>query len=93
MSVDDGPHHENRLDDVGRAIDVRRAYDLHVAGCADIRNFGHQRGDILIYVGSQDSLDHEDVRPSLNRLDNPQIIDVSVLIEVEVGEHIGGVVD
>lgn len=34
VSVDDGPHHENRLDDVGRAVDVGRAYDLHVAGCA-----------------------------------------------------------
>lgn len=85
VGVDDGPDHENGLDDIGRPVDVGRSDDLDVAGCGHVGDLGDEGGYVLIYVGSQDRLDHEHVRSSLNCLDNPQIIDISVLIEVEVG--------
>lgn len=63
-----------------------------MAGGADGGDLGNQGCDVLIYVRSEYGLDYKYVGPSLYGLDNPQIIDISVLVEVEIGKHVGGVV-
>lgn len=60
--------------------------------CLDRRHFRHDRGHVLIYVGGKDGLNHENVCVALDGFHHSQIIDVTVTVEVEVAEHIRGVI-
>ena len=57
------------------------------------RHFGDHRGHILEDVVGQHGLDDKHVGIALNRLHDAQVIDIAVTVEVEVAEHIGGIVD
>lgn len=91
MPVDDRGGIIYRLDDVVRPIYIGRSYHLDVS-VVDTLHLRYERGDILIYVVCKHGLYHEDVRVSFNGLHHPEIIHVAVVIEVQVGEHIRGVV-
>lgn len=83
---------EHGLDDEIGAVDVRCANDLNVcSGGAVVLT--HERCHILINVGSQDSLDHEHMVMTLQSLHHAEIIDVTVVVEIEVGEHVGVIVE
>ncbi len=92
MRVNRRSRDENRLYDVAVAVDVGRTYDLHMAGSVDSGNLSHYSGHILIDVGSQDCLDEEHMSVVLDHFEDSEIIHISVAVEVEVGQHVGTVV-
>lgn len=61
-----------------------------VGEAVDLR---HEGRDILIDILSEDGLDQEDVGIALDGLEDTEIIHISVSVEVQVVEDVGGVVD
>ncbi len=88
VCVDYRPYYEYGLDDKGRTINVRCADNLDVAGGTDAGNLGDQGRNVLIHIGSQHCLDNENVGSAVHGLDDTQIIHISVLVEIEIGEHV-----
>ena len=77
----------HRLDDIARTIDVRRTDDLYVLRSK--AHLHHDGGNILIDVGSQNRLDEQHMVAAFDGLKHAQIVDVTVVVEVEVGDHVG----
>lgn len=92
VRVDKGPGVVDRLDDVVGAVEVGRTDDLDTCGL-DAGELGYEGGDILIDVVTEDGLDEEDVGPAFEGLEHAEVIHVSVTVEVEVGQHVAGVVE
>lgn len=82
------PCNEYGLDDERRTVNVRRADNLDVAGGTDVGHLGDHSRHVLIHVGIEHGLNHENVGSAVHCLQNAQIIHISVLVEVEIGEHI-----
>lgn len=82
----------NRLDDVVRTVDVRTAYDFHMV-CGVAWHLGNNGGHILIYVLVKHSLYDEYMGGAVQGLEHAQIIHISVVVEVQVGEHVGRIVE
>lgn len=81
-----------RLYDIVRTKDVRRTYYLYMVS-ASARYLGNDGRNVLEYVWSEHGLDHEDVVVALYDLHHAEIINIAVSVEVQVGDHVGGVVD
>lgn len=91
MLDDERPSVEDRLDDVGLAVDVRSSDYLHIV-FVEAGDLDDKGGHVLEDIHAKDILDHEDMRPSSDRLHNTEIVDIAVEVEVQVGEHVGRVV-
>ena len=72
----------NRFNDIVHTVDVRRAYNLNIR--RGITHLHYQRGNILIDVSCQHGLDEQHMVVALDGLQHAQVIDISVVIEVEV---------
>lgn len=83
--------YKNRTDNVVGAIDVRAADHFHIifAGAGDLRD---KCGDVLEDVRGKASLDHIYVVVSLAAFHHTQVIHESVTVEVQIGKHVGGIV-
>lgn len=92
MGQDDRPLDEDRAHDVGRAVDVRCSdnLDVVVVVAGVLHHYG---GDVLIDVPGEDCLDDEDVVAALYGLKDTEVVDVAVVVQVQVGDYVGGVVD
>ncbi len=77
--------------DVVRTVDVRAAYDFHMV-CGVTRHFRNHGGHILINVLVKHSLNDEHMGGAVQGLEHAQIIHISVVVEVQVGEHVLGIV-
>ena len=77
---------EHGLYDVVGAVDVRCTYNLNVCLCG-AAVLAYECCYVLEHVGCEASLDHEHVIVAFNRLHDTQVIYVTVIVEVEVGEH------
>lgn len=76
------------LNDIIGAIDIGSTYNLDTGigvDCGYLRNEG---GYVLIHIVGEDCLDDKDVSVALNRLYNPQIIDIPVTVEIQIRQHI-----
>ena len=82
----------DRLYDKIGPVYVGRTYDLH-AGVSVNRDFSHKGGDVLIDILRQDCLDKEHVGIPVNGFQNPQIIHVPVSVQIQIGNHIGRIVE
>ena len=85
------PGIKDRLNDIVGPVYVRRTYNLY-AGIAVSGDFSNERGDILIDVGGEDRLDKEHVGTPVHGLNDAQIINITVPVQIQVGNHIGRVV-
>ena len=81
--VDDGRTNIDGLDDIIGSIDERVADDLNV-GCTGLA-VHHKGCYILKDIDSQYGLQYDDV--------DADIIHVAIMVEVEVGKHIGAAVE
>lgn len=88
MSEDMRPCNENGADNIIRTINEWITYDFDVIVCVR-RYFCNNGGDILIDIGSDDCLNHEYVIVTLHCRHHPEVIDVTVPVQVEVAKHIG----
>lgn len=77
----------DRLDNIGRSIDIWSANHLNIV-LAHGGDFSNQRSHILIDVVAKDSLNQENMVPALHCLHYPEVIDITVTVKVEVGQHI-----
>lgn len=75
------------LYDKAGPVNVWRSYNLY-AGCSGDGDFGHEGGYVLVDVRCQHCLDQEHVVPSLYRFEHAEIVHISVIVEVQVGEHV-----
>ena len=91
MVEDQRPCIEDRLDDELRTVDIRCTDHLDMV-IGVTWSLCYESRYILVDIFSENSLDKEYMRVSLEGLENAQIIDISVTVEVEVGEHVLGVV-
>ncbi len=82
-AVDGWSHEEYRPDNIIGTVDIRRTYDFN-AWCSVRRQFGNERGNILIDIGCQNSLNKEHMVIPLNGFKNPEIIHISVIVEVQI---------
>lgn len=92
MGADQRSCDEHGLDDVFRSVYVGCAYNLYIA-CLGVGHLGDDGCHVLEYVGGEHGLDHEHVVAALQGLHHAEIIDISVSVQVEVAEHVGGVID
>lgn len=78
---------EHRLYDVVGAVDVRMADDLYVClGSAAV--LADEGCHILEYVGCEACLDDEHVVVAFDRLHDAQIVYVTVIVKVEIRQHV-----
>ena len=81
------PCDEHRPDDVVGTVNVGGADDFD--GITVVaRVFRHQCCHVLIDVLGEHGLDKEDVIVAVHRLEDAQIVDISVAVEVQVGHRI-----
>ena len=83
--------HKDGANIVVDAIDIGRTDDLHIR--RSVTHLCGQRGYILEDVRCQHSLDNDDVVVTVDSLHNTQIINISVAVEVQRREHVGGRVE
>lgn len=88
MSEDMRCGNEYGTDNIIRSINegITNDFDVIVRVRRYLCNNG---GDILIDIGSNDGLNHEDVIVPFHCRHHPEVIDVAVPVQVEVGDHIG----
>lgn len=87
VHIDCGCCVEHGLDDVVGAVDVGMTYDLHVClGCAAV--LADKGCNVLEHVGCEACLDHEHVVVAFDSLHDAQIVYVTVIVEVEVRQHV-----
>lgn len=77
---------ENRLDDIVNTIDIRCTDDLYVRCC--ISHLNNECGYVLINIGCQHGLEKQHMVTPFKSLKHTQIVDKSVVVEVEVGNDI-----
>lgn len=92
MVEDRRPDHEERIEDVVRAVDERGTDNLYVP-LLGRRGLHHDGGDVLEHVLGQHCLDDEHVVVSLDSLYDAQVVNVAVSVQVEVRDDIGRVVE
>lgn len=78
--------HKHGLHDISRTIDVRLANNLAVR--SGITHLKCQGSYILEYVWCQDSLNYENMIITIDNLHDTQVVDITVAIKVEVGNHV-----
>lgn len=83
---------EHGSDEEGRTIDERSSDDLDVE-TGKVRVLNHQRGHILEDVVPKYCLDDEEVVVPFHGLHNPEVIDETVPVEVQVRDHVRRVVE
>ncbi len=91
MVVDGRPGHKDGIEDVVRPIDVGGAYDFHMP-CLKLGGFHDDGRDVLEDVHAKDCLDDEHVAESFHGFDYPQIVDEAVVVEVQIRNQVGGIV-
>ena len=92
VHVDCGGCVEHGLYDEVGTIDVRCADDLYISlGCAAV--LAYQGCHILEDVGCKACLDDKHVVVALDRLHYAEVVDVAVVVQIEVGEHEGVIVE
>lgn len=91
MVEDQRPCIEDRLDDEFRTIDIRCTDHLDMV-IGVTRSLCYESRYILVNVFGEHSLDKEYMRMTFEGLEDAQIVDISVAVEVKVGEHVLGVV-
>lgn len=78
VCIDERSVVEHRLDDEVRTIDVWGTYDLDVnLSCCHL---GYEGADILVDILCEHRLYEENVVMAFDRLENAQIINISVII-------------
>ena len=78
---------EYRLYDIFRSENIRISDYLYVGG-SNGRNLGHDCRNVLEKVSVQYCLNQEDVRVSIYGLKNAEVVDISVSVKIQVGQHI-----
>ena len=73
------------------AVKEFRADDLYVAVACD-GNFRHYGCHVLIDIRCKDGLDHEHVGTVFDSFQDSQVIYITVVVQVQVGEHVRAVV-
>lgn len=56
-------------------------------------NLGNDGCNILIYIRCKHRLDNKDMVVTLNDLHHTEIIHITIPVEVQIGDHVGRVVD
>ncbi len=84
--VDSRTTDEHRLNDISGTIQIRLTYDLAIR-CGILR-LHHYCCYVLEHISSQHSLDDKHMVVTANHLHHPQIINITVAVEVEVRDHI-----
>lgn len=91
--VDIRPIDIHGFDDIVGAIDILVADDLH-GNTLTLRVFLYKdRCHVLIHIPGENRLDDHQVPITVSRLDDTQIIHLTVAVEVEIGESRVGVVE
>lgn len=83
----------HRLDDIFGPINIWGTYNLDTCVGVNRRDLRNESGDILIHVVGKNCLDDKDVRIALHRLHNPQVIYITVTVEIKIRQHIGRIVE
>ena len=87
VHIDCGCCIEHRLYDVVGTVDVRMADDLHVRlGSAAV--LADEGCHVLEYVGCEACLDDEHVVVAFDCFHDAKVIYVTVIVEVEVRQHV-----
>lgn len=81
------------LDDIFRAIDIGRTYNLYTSIGIDCSHLRDKGGDVLIHIIGKHCLNDKDVGISFHRFYNPQIIHITVAVQVQVRQHIGRIIE
>lgn len=81
---DRGPGHEYRIEVIIGTIDIRCSDDLDIYRLGS-RGFCHDCGDVLIEICPKHCLDDKHVGVVLDSLDNPQVINIAVSVQVQIG--------
>ena len=85
-------YQEERIKDIIRSVDERRAYDLDVPALGR-RSLDNDCGDVLEVILGKHGLNDEHVVISLHGLNDAKIVDITVAVQVKIGDDIGRVVE
>ena len=77
---------EHRFDNIIRTVNIWRTYNLHIR--RSIAHLHNQSCHILIDIGGEYSLNEHHVRTSVQGLKYAQVVDVTIVIEVKVGDDV-----
>ena len=77
---------EHRFDNIIRTVNIWRTYNLHIR--RSIAHLHNQSCHILIDIGGEHSLNEHHVRTSVQGLKYAQVVNVTVVIEVKVGDDV-----
>ncbi len=76
---------------IGGSVDERVTHYLY-AVLRSVGSLDSDCGDILVNVFSENSLYQEDVVQAVNCFENPQVIHISVAVEIKIGNGVGVIV-
>lgn len=91
MAEDLRRHNISRFHNIVRTVDIRRTDNLYI-GLSNGRHLCHHRSHILIDISRQYGLNKEHVRIAVHGLQHAQIIYITVTVQVQVRQHIIGVI-